>query len=359
MRKIQILINAIATVIAASISQAALAAPGQWYINPAIGYQVFDNKDDDRDLDEARTVIVGVEYQATRRWGLEFRHLQSSPDNRFGVLGRDTDLRQISLDFLGYLGDDSGWEPFLALGIGHADFDSDLDFGEDRGITQLNVGGGARYLFNPRWSLRSDLRAIHSLGTEHRDALVSLGISYALGTPERRTRPERIIEPELETTDGDASDVDDSDDSCPATPANPDAGQSGCEPMPMAARSEEITLEIKFPNNSAQIPPGYFLEVKKVAEFLRKFSDLEAQIEGHTDNAGSAAYNKRLSQRRADAVKSALVNTYDIDPMRLKATGYGYERPIADNGTAEGRRANRRVVAVIQAEVTEQDSSQQ
>jgi len=80
---------------------------------------------------------------------------------------------------------------------------------------------------------------------------------------------------------------------------------------------------------------------------------VKAVVEGHADSNGAAAYNKQLSQRRADSVRNALIRDYNIAENRLSAVGYGEERPIADNRTADGRRANRRVVAVMQAEVTE------
>jgi outer membrane protein OmpA-like peptidoglycan-associated protein len=73
---------------------------------------------------------------------------------------------------------------------------------------------------------------------------------------------------------------------------------------------------------------------------------LNIRIEGHTDNQGSAAYNKGLSQRRAEAVVAYLVNK-GIDRSRLIARGFGLEKPIADNHTDEGRAMNRRVVFAI------------
>jgi len=84
-----------------------------------------------------------------------------------------------------------------------------------------------------------------------------------------------------------------------------------------------------------------------VATFLKKYPDTTALIEGHTDNVGTAEINMQLSRRRAQSVVSFLVQDYKIDPSRLMAVGYGEERPIADNRTEEGKRANRRVNAVI------------
>ena len=65
-------------------------------------------------------------------------------------------------------------------------------------------------------------------------------------------------------------------------------------------------------------------------------------IEGHTDNVGAAAYNKRLSERRAQAVKDYFIKA-GIENYRMKAVGYGFSRPAASNDTEEGRAENRRV----------------
>ena len=72
-------------------------------------------------------------------------------------------------------------------------------------------------------------------------------------------------------------------------------------------------------------------------------------IEGHSDSSGEAKYNQFLSERRATSIAKVLVDDYGIDSSRVDAIGYGEEKPIADNATAEGRKQNRRVEAVIEA----------
>ena len=69
-------------------------------------------------------------------------------------------------------------------------------------------------------------------------------------------------------------------------------------------------------------------------------------VQGHTCRIGTEQYNLGLSQRRADAVKRKFVDGYGIDRARIEAQGYGEARPVADNTTLEGRRKNRRVIAV-------------
>ncbi|MNJ02860.1 Outer membrane porin F precursor [compost metagenome] len=72
-------------------------------------------------------------------------------------------------------------------------------------------------------------------------------------------------------------------------------------------------------------------------------------VEGHTDSVGPDAYNQKLSQRRADAVKQVLVQD-GVEASRVSSVGYGESRPVADNSTAEGRAVNRRVEAQVEAQ---------
>jgi OOP family OmpA-OmpF porin len=80
---------------------------------------------------------------------------------------------------------------------------------------------------------------------------------------------------------------------------------------------------------------------------MKDYPDLKVVIEGHTDSVGTSAYNKKLSQERAGAVKNYMVEKNGIDSSRITTEGFGKERPIADNATAEGRAQNRRVEAAV------------
>lgn len=72
------------------------------------------------------------------------------------------------------------------------------------------------------------------------------------------------------------------------------------------------------------------------------------RLEGHTDNVGNADFNRALSQRRADAVAREFV-VNGMPPNNITRQGFGFDKPIADNATAEGRAKNRRVVIIVPA----------
>lgn len=83
-------------------------------------------------------------------------------------------------------------------------------------------------------------------------------------------------------------------------------------------------------------------ELQKISRFLTENPALRVEISGHTDNVGAAAYNKQLSEKRAQSVYEYLV-TSGIDSKRLITKGYGPERPVSTNETEDGRQANRRI----------------
>lgn len=87
--------------------------------------------------------------------------------------------------------------------------------------------------------------------------------------------------------------------------------------------------------------------LQKVIDLINANPGAPVLIEGHTDSQGSANLNQVLSQRRAEAVRDALIQK-GVDGSRLRAVGLGKDRPVADNGTAEGRARNRRVEVVVE-----------
>ena len=100
---------------------------------------------------------------------------------------------------------------------------------------------------------------------------------------------------------------------------------------------------IYFDFNQSLVSPESKPALQAIASMMNKFSELTISIEGHTDNRGDAEYNITLSEARALAILTQLVEEYGIDKSRMSAEGFGESRPIEDNKTTEGRRLNRRV----------------
>jgi len=111
--------------------------------------------------------------------------------------------------------------------------------------------------------------------------------------------------------------------------------------------------DVLFAVNSSTLKPGGYDELNRVARVLNQYPQTTITIAGHTDSTGSEAYNQKLSERRAEAVKTALVNM-GVNTARMTTIGYGKSRPVADNDTEAGRQMNRRVEILINPQQAQQ-----
>ncbi len=251
-----------------------------------------------------------------------------------------------------------------------------LGGGGDRYRAPLSARGGVR-LFLPRgWAI--DAGGGAGLGEPGfgREAWRVFGGVRWVGE-RREVRPEpRPPPPVAQSSDRDGDGVPDDTDRCPDTPGSPD--MDGCpdrdgdfipdpedkcpdEPGPaqndgcpvkgpvVEIETERLSLKdaILFDTAKDTIKPQSSAVLDAIATLLRDHPELRrVRVEGHTDNRGTAAYNKDLSQRRARSVVRALVQR-GIDAARLVPQGYGFDRPVASNATALGRAKNRRVEFTI------------
>lgn len=112
-------------------------------------------------------------------------------------------------------------------------------------------------------------------------------------------------------------------------------------------RGMVLTLgDVLFDTGRAELKAGAFSTVDRLAVFLRENPERTLAIEGYTDSVGSDTFNLNLSQRRAEAVREALVGR-GIDGARVSTKGLGKANPVAGNESAAGRQRNRRVEIVI------------
>jgi len=112
-------------------------------------------------------------------------------------------------------------------------------------------------------------------------------------------------------------------------------------------RGMVMTLgDVLFDTGRAELKPGASRRLDQLAQFLSEHPDRRVQVDGFTDSVGTDAFNEELSQRRADAVKAALIMR-GVDPSRIGTEGYGKAFPVASNTDSSGRQLNRRVEVVI------------
>lgn len=100
--------------------------------------------------------------------------------------------------------------------------------------------------------------------------------------------------------------------------------------------------DVTFGTNSADVLPGLFAEIDRIAAVLNKYTETVILVEGHTDSRGTGDYNMKLSERRANAVKNLLIQR-GVAASRIEVVGFGKTMPVASTETEAGRQKNRRV----------------
>ncbi|MFT4606917.1 MAG: OOP family OmpA-OmpF porin [Urechidicola sp.] len=395
--KSSLLISTLAAFI--SVSPPIFADGSNTYINVSIGKQVVDNG---LLLETEEATLIGLEHRYRNGWGAEIFWMDSSPSARNNT--GEIDLTQYGIDGLYYFRSDENnihdntFQPYGALGLVYADFKNDVGSDQE---TQLRAGLGLRVVLSDHWSVKSDARLIYSGDTSVLDNTFSVGLSYAFNSQSKKlaavdsenngltdtyercpntpagvkldstgcaldtdgdsvpnyadnclgTPAGTVIDSKGCALDGDNDGVTDDKDNCPTTSADVAVDANGCKFV--LTSSEEVTYKIYFGRNSNVITQDRYAEIEKLSNFLKKYTEAITVIEGHTDSRKSDAYNIKLSKSRAEVVKTVLIERFGIEANRVFTVGYGESRPIASNDTDEGRQANRRVVAVVKAQISD------
>jgi outer membrane protein OmpA-like peptidoglycan-associated protein len=128
----------------------------------------------------------------------------------------------------------------------------------------------------------------------------------------------------------------------PAPTAATPAGGNAVETCRDALNAEVHTGKITFDMSSWDITSDSFTTLDKIAKLAKDCSGVTIEVGGHTDNTGKPASNQTISELRAKAVMKYLVRE-GVEASKLKAVGYGQDKPVGDNGTSEGRAQNRRI----------------
>ncbi len=230
--------------------------------------------------------------------------------------------------------------PFVAVGIGGVYYSKAFEDTTENKHSKFaaDYGAGLKYFLTENVALRGDVRHVIPFDSRHNDLLYTVGLSFAFGgtkkvepvaAPVAPPPPAPVVAP---------------------PPPPPPAPVVVEEAKPQAAAAPEIvekgrtTLHVLFDFDKAIIKKNSLADVDNLIAVMKQYPELNVVIEGHTCTRGTAAYNKKLSQRRADAVRKYMVDK-GIDSKRLTAKGFGFDRPIASNKTEAGRIQNRRVEA--------------
>jgi OmpA-OmpF porin, OOP family len=233
------------------------------------------------------------------------------------------------------------FSPYTVLGLGG--MNSSHNGGSGAGFIG-EAGAGFTYEVSDNFLVRSDVRYRYNQnfnanlqpGTnEFHDMIVNVGFVIPFGP--KPVAPVAVAETpaptpvaDCSTFDGDNDGVNDCDDLCPATLPGVQVSVKGC-----------WIVDVKFDNDKDIVKPEYFGNLDNTAKTIKEHPELRIEIQGHTSKTGGFKHNMELSERRAMAVKTYLVN--GTQSPNLTTHGYGWTQPIDTNDTEEGRANNRRV----------------
>jgi OmpA-OmpF porin, OOP family len=355
--------------------QAAGDDPGAWTVG---GQGIWTAAANDRNLDDAGGGQLSLGHVLNERWNLGVNAFTSH--HSVTNTNDSDDLRGLGIELDRVFHRESKVKPFVGIGTGLLEADNAPS--SQKGLF-ATLGGGfigdlAQFSGGNKLQLRGDAALRHfpkpGLHSAVTDLVFGLGLQLGFGgTPAPAPvvavapppPPPAAPAPPPPPADDDHDGVPNSVDKCPNTAPNTPVDAVGCDldsdkdgvpnatdkcpDTPAGDRvdtngcSLRATLKVFFETNSAVLKAESYPELDTMAKFLNDVPTATGVLEGHTDSQGADAYNQALSQRRADSVRKYLMDK-GVAGGRLQAKGFGETQPEADNKTAEGRAANRRVV---------------
>ncbi|GGK06011.1 OmpA family protein [Pseudomonas matsuisoli] len=219
----------------------------------------------------------------------------------------------------------AGLRPYVSAGFAHQSLGQAAPRSGRNHTTFGNLGLGAKYYFTENFYARAGLDGMYNIDDDQGEWAAGVGVGLNFGG--NAGQEVAAVEP---------------------APAPAPAPAPEPEPAPEVVRVE---LDVKFDFDRAQVKQESYADIQNLADFMNQYPQTSTTVEGHTDSVGTDAYNQRLSERRANAVRDVLVNQYGVQNNRVSSVGYGESRPVADNATEEGRAINRRVEAEVEAQV--------
>lgn len=328
-----------------SIADTSSAGVGRWYLGLQGGLLFPDRA---RNRENAGAVGIRFGRVLNPNWNLELNFLDSRHSGNFG--NPQLTLRQASFDALRVFDRTSRFAPFFKVGLGLLEDkprgqDSRTNLMEEAGvgmIVQVWRSADESYAFDlrPEADLRWD--GCHGCGQTMMDGMVGLGFELAFGGAKEESKPvaahvtDKTVSPPTRPVPAPVV--------IPPVPPPPPVLARAAPPQPKPI----VLTQVHFAVNSADLRPGSRVFLDRMAAGLKANPKIRIALEGYTDSTGKIAYNLGLSQRRADAVRTYLID-HGVPNTQLSAKGFGAADPVASNKTPAGRQANRRTVMRVTA----------
>lgn len=307
-----------------------------------------DSLNDWKFMEAGHSFGLDVTKVLNKNWDLRAEYAFTKFDTYNGNKTKNTN--RIGFDGL-YKFDDSN--VYLLAGYKYFDTAKEYD--------ALNVGAGYKYRINDKFSWFTEANIYKDINYGFIDQGIKIGLTYRFGDQSKALAPvkEEVNQPVKELVvapvapkaavavelDTDGDDVFDKNDKCADTNIKHVVDDEGCTVFEEVVESAQ--LNVTFENNSAEVKNIDMDQIDKLVNFLNSHTELDATIEGHASLVGNKEYNKKLSQKRANAVKSILVNDQNIAEKRITAVGYGVSQPLSTENSPAAHKMNRRVVVSI------------
>ena len=320
--------------LASSPSSAEDMYRGAWYALPGMSYNWTDS---DLKADDGIGGFIRAGKEISEHWDLQLGGSYASVDGNANGKYKQTLLGADAL----YMFSRDKLRPFLLVGVGYAHNKTDVPDGSKDSLMG-NIGAGVQYLVNDNFGLQADLREVwseaqtSSSSSTVGNTVLNLGAIFRFGAP----APVVVETPApLHQAEAPVAVVE--------TPAAPVVD----EPCKQITETIEIQSEALFDFDKAEIKGKNNEILDAIAIKIKEHNDFEfVLITGHTDRIGSDAYNQKLSERRANAVKKYLA-AHGVSDVRMKSTGKGESEPVVDCKGVKGTKnlieclaPNRRVI---------------
>ncbi|MBT1449966.1 OmpA family protein [Glaciecola sp. XM2] len=344
-------------------------------------------------LDDGRGLGGELGFRFDPTWAVRFELTRLLIDNDSSVAASlADDGTMLGADLMYFLEDDAA---YLFGGVREQSLRDSY--------RMVSLGVGKHWAVSEDWRVITEAAAYHDIGQNYQDFSLKLGLAYifgerSTGTIERpdsdgdgvydavdrcpNTPPGTQVDATGCNIDLDGDGVINAMDECPRTPVGVAVNERGCPlkdsdgdgvtddmdecpDTPATDRVDEVgcsvfeqvevfvEIDILFENDSSEVTNPRSELILEFVDFMNRFPNTSAVIEGHTSAVGDTDYNQALSQRRADAIRQLLIDEYSIDASRLDAVGFGESRLKFNDDTEEAHRLNRRTEARVTATVEE------
>ncbi len=296
-----------------------------------------------------------VRYNFTPEGGLQLNYSHYEFENT------DINARVMDLMYLHRINEGDKFTPILGISAGVADMGNISPFHDGlKFASRARLGFEYAFTDDLIGALYGDYQFVGKMpfNTEDEDdndeafpgreifaVVPQISLTYFFGPDkeieDKKTEATSTAAPTQMDDDGDG--ILNSNDKCPGTQAGAKVNGYGC----VAGEKVTMKLQVLFPTGSYTLGDEASPHLSNIAEFLKEHPETKLEVQGHTDNQGSPAINKKLSDMRANAIRAYLIEKTNVPPSRVTARGFGDAVPIGDNATSDGRAENRRVIGII------------